>query len=190
MLRIKIRSFRDAEGNIHAATNKYFFRDGNEAVKKNTRWLEPEEVIELEDEEALKLLATSGQYIEQTLDVPTRPISFNSAIEAEESSMFAPKVPGRADQAREEMEQVKAEMVEKEAKERAAEIEKIRAEEREKIREEIRAEEVAKMREEQEAAETPMPNGHALPSENVEEVQEEEPAPEPAPQRSRRRNRG
>lgn len=198
MMRIKIKSFRDAKNRLHAATNKFFFRDGTALRISASRALEPEEVIELPDEEAIKLLSEWGRYLEQTHEKPTRPICFRDAAEAQETSSFKPLAEGRAEAKREEMEEVKAEMEERAQKAAEAEREKIREEEREKIRAEIRAEEEAKLRGEvvepsSEGGAGPEgePSGHPLPAEMAQgEMPEEEEAEEPQPAARRRRRGG
>lgn len=184
-MRIKIKSYRTAEGKLHAATSKFFFRNGTDLRKNRGRALEPEEVIELPDKEALNLLELHGRYIEQTLDDVTRPLYYDSERAADESSNHSPGAPGRADKAREEMDELKTKMAEEAAKAEEEVREKIREEEREKIRAEMRAEMEAE-NVDPAAVET---DGHTLPSEA--EPQEEAPqAAEPqeeAPQGRRRR---
>lgn len=198
---IKIRSFRNSDNQLISATSKFFFRDGNEYVRNGTRWLEPEEIVELPDEEVRQLLVNCSGVIEITMEPANRPISFGSVVEAEATSMFAPKLPGRAEKAREEMDLVKEQMAEEAAKAAEEEREKIREEEREKIRAEIRAEEEAKIRGEvvepnSEGGAGPEgePSGHALPAEmaqgEVTEEAETEAVAEPQPAARRRRRGG
>ncbi len=120
-INIKIRAFGLRSNRPQVATGKFMLRSSAETAR-GCRWLEPGEVVAMPEDEARNLLIAGGEYIEQTIDAPNRPLYFRNAAEAAETSSFSPKHPGRAEHARKKMAEVFAEMLENAEAEAAANV--------------------------------------------------------------------
>lgn len=104
-INVKIKMFPSmtAHGQPTPATTKVFLR-GHEDVLKGARPLEPGEIVALDKDEAMQLLAHCPLEVEMTLEDPTRPLFFRNRHEAEITSQFYnPSSAGRAEDAKKAM---------------------------------------------------------------------------------------
>jgi hypothetical protein len=116
MANIRIKSFGSGKYHRTAAT-KVFIRDSTE-TRKGCRWLEPGEIVAMDDDEAAALVKASNNTLEITLEAPNRPMYFSNPSAAADSSMHNVAYPGRADEAKKAMEKELQLMQEKAAQDK------------------------------------------------------------------------